>query len=53
MNNKKQKSDFLQLLLQNNENELKKFLSSKGKKPKPFCPIQFIDKEDELYNDEE
>ena len=47
MNNEKQKSDFFKLLLQNDETELKKFLYSKGKKPKPFCPIQFIQKEDE------
>ena len=53
MNKEKTKSDFLQLLLQNNEDEIKKFLISKGKKPKPFCPIQFIKKEDELKDNKE
>lgn len=53
MNNEKTKSDFLQLLLQNNENEVKKFLISKGKKPKPFCPIQFVEKETEIEDKEE
>ena len=50
MNNQKHKSDFLQILLQNNEDEVKKFLISKGKKPKPFCPIQFVKEEDEMKN---
>lgn len=52
MNNDKTKSDFLQLLLQNNENEVKKFLISKGKKPKPFCPIQFVEKETRVEDKE-
>ena len=35
------------ILIENNEENLKNFLISKGKNPKPICPIQFINKEKE------
>lgn len=51
MNNSK--SELFNLLLKDNKDELKKFLLSNGKQPKPICPIRFIKnnkKEEELQN---
>lgn len=39
---------FIELLKRNKEEEIMNFLISKGKSPKPVCPIIFIkDKENE------
>ena len=35
-------SDFFELLVLNNEDELRKFVNANGKAPKPVCPIRFI-----------
>lgn len=40
--NKSKNIFFDEILLKNNEEELKEFLLSKGKNPKPICPVQFI-----------
>lgn len=37
--------EFDKLLLENNEEEIKKYIVSYGKKPKVTCPICFYDKE--------
>ena len=39
---KKQRSNFFELLLKNDQKEIKEYLLSKGKNPKPICPIQFV-----------
>lgn len=39
-------SDLFQILLRNDEEELKDFLISNGKGPKPICPIIFFSKGD-------
>lgn len=40
-------TDFFKLLLENDKDKLMNFLLSKGKSPKPICPIMFINKEKE------
>lgn len=40
------KTNFLEVLNKNDDNEMKKFLLSEGKKPKPYSPIYFVDKEE-------
>lgn len=37
-----EKIDFFQLLILNNQNDIKNFLMTNGKSPKPICPIRFI-----------
>lgn len=39
-------TNFLEVLNKNDDNEMKKFLLSEGKKPKPHSPIYFVDMED-------
>lgn len=39
-------SNLFQILLRNNKEELKEFLISNGKGPKPICPIIFLNKGD-------
>ena len=45
-------SEFFKLLLKNDKIELENFLLSKGKEPKPICPIMFV-KENKNENSEE
>lgn len=35
-------NDFLNVLKQNDENQIRKFIFLFGKKPKPFCPVYFF-----------
>ena len=41
------KIDFFELLILNNENQIKEYILSNGKGPKPVCPIRFIKDEEE------
>lgn len=41
------RSNFLELLIRNDNNELKEYLLCKGKNPKPICPIQFVSNNNE------
>lgn len=36
-------SEFFKLLLKNDKRDLENFLLSKGKEPKPICPIMFVE----------
>lgn len=40
------KIDFFELLILNNEDDIKNFLMMNGKSPKAVCPIRFITNED-------
>lgn len=44
---KYKKSKFFELLLSNDETEIKKYLFSNGKEPKVICPVQFVKKDNE------
>ena len=35
-------NNFLDILNRNDSNEIKNFLLSDGKKPKPYCPFYFV-----------
>ena len=37
---------FFDMLCRNDDKEIEEFLLSKGKNPKPVCPIMFIKEED-------
>ena len=50
--NKKQNSDFFELLCKNDKIELENFLILKGKGPKPICPIEFVKEKKEGENEE-
>lgn len=39
-------NDFMNVLKQNDETQIKKFILLFGKKPKPFCPIYFFKSKD-------
>ena len=41
-----EKIDFFELLILNNENQIKEFLMMNGKAPKAVCPVRFLGKED-------
>lgn len=43
-------SELFDILLRNNQEELQDFLLSKGKGPKPICPIIFINKGESDYD---
>lgn len=43
---------FIEILIENDPESMKDFLLSNGKKPKPFCPLVFHDK-DELTTESE
>ena len=40
------KIDFFELLILNNEDQIKEFLMVNGKAPKAVCPVRFLGKED-------
>jgi hypothetical protein len=42
-----EENDFLNVLLRNDENELRKFIFRFGKNRKPFSPVYFFKPEDE------
>ena len=44
---KSNQDEFFELLLKNDEIELKNYLLRKGKQPKPVCPISFVSEENE------
>lgn len=43
----KKVTKLMEILINNNEDELKEFLLLNGKNPKPICPIRFIKKEED------
>lgn len=42
-----EKRNFFELLILNNENEIKDFLMMNGKAPKAVCPVRFINEGDQ------
>lgn len=50
---KTKNTELFELLLKNDENELKKFILFEGKQPKAICPIQFVKDEVEEENEKE
>lgn len=46
------RSEFYNILVQNNEEEIREYLIKHGKNPKHICPIQFIIKKEEDKNNE-
>ena len=51
MKKSKKGMDFIDVLISNNEDEMRKYLLLNGKKPKPISPFYIIPKE-EFTNDE-
>lgn len=39
-------SEFFNVLVRNDEKEIREYLARNGKLPKPICPIMFIKKEE-------
>jgi hypothetical protein len=50
MSSKNEKKDFFELLYLNDEEKVRDFIFSEGKKPKVVAPIMFI-KEDEIVKE--
>lgn len=45
-------NDFFKVLVRDNPSEMIDFLLMKGKKPKAVCPIEFVNDEEEIKNEE-